>query len=138
MFEYKETQTSIAEWREKTFGPAQRGELVRATRLAIRANLEMAELLDAVSQGSFGVFIDRQKVIEECADVLIVLYGLAELCKQDLHEAVDDKMKINRKRKWYKLGNGTGYHIYEEDRNEKEPEQEAQTPNIDGIGREVE
>lgn len=138
---YKESQSSIAAWREKTFGPTNRGGITKATRLAIRANVEMAELLDVASQGSFGAFPNKDKIIQECADVLIVLYGLADLCELDLHKAVDEKMEINRKRKWYRLGDGTGYHVHEkEDRNEKEPEVESKLGHIhiDEVGREVE
>lgn len=49
----------------------------------------------------------------EAADVLIVLYCIADMKGFNLHEEVNKKISINRNRKWQARGNGTGYHIKE-------------------------
>lgn len=53
------------------------------------------------------------KIPVEAADVLIVLYGVAGMRGFDLHAEVDQKMAINRARKWAARGDGTGYHVKE-------------------------
>lgn len=63
----KETQQSISEWADRTFGPAQSN-----ARVAARANEELAELLRAVTSGN------RDKTAEEAADVMIVLFRVAQ------------------------------------------------------------
>ena len=54
---------------------------------------------------------DAHTIADECADVLIVLYGLCDLYNRDLHEAVDKKMAINRDREWFVDDTGAGQHI---------------------------
>lgn len=61
-----ETQASISQWAEETFGPVSSN-----FRVAARANEEMAELLRVISIG------DSKKVAEEAADVAIVISRLA-------------------------------------------------------------
>lgn len=100
----KEDQTTIEEWRSRTFGVTK-----DAGRLAARANVEMAELIEALSQG------DEKAAAFEVADVVIVLYGVAECLGIDLHDTIDDKMKINRERVWKVAGDGTGKHAREPD-----------------------
>lgn len=63
-----ETQASISTWAEQTFGPVSSN-----LRIAVRAAEEMAELLRAISTGQ-----SRDQIVEEAADVAIVLYRLAE------------------------------------------------------------
>lgn len=72
-----ETQASIEAWRRETFGPPS-----SAARMTARANEEMAELLREVTRED----PDNARILVECADVLIVLYGVAEL----LDVALDD------------------------------------------------
>lgn len=62
-----ETQQSITQWIEETFGVAS------DARILARANEEMAELLKGVASGE-----SPAKLAEECADVLIVLCPLAQ------------------------------------------------------------
>jgi NTP pyrophosphatase (non-canonical NTP hydrolase) len=95
-----ETQDSIEEWRRDTFGVPS-----TAARLAARANVEMAELLDELSAGR------NEAAAVECADVVIVLFGVAERLGVDLLAEVDKKMAINRDRKWTVAGDGTGKHV---------------------------
>lgn len=62
-----ENQASIEAWRAETFGKA-----TTAKALAVRMNKEVTELLDDL------VYDDHNpKALVECADVLIVAYGLA-------------------------------------------------------------
>lgn len=97
----KETQETIVAWQDSIFGkPAS------ALRSAVRLNIEMGELLEALVTNQ-----DAEKVAMECADVLIVLYGVADLIGADLNEAVDKKMAINRDREWYVDGTGHGQHL---------------------------
>lgn len=96
-----ENQKTIEEWRRATFGmPLSR------MRIAVRANEEMAELLRALSTDD-----NDPKAASEIADVVIVLYSVAELLGVDLHTEVDRKMAINRARRWSLDGTGHGYHV---------------------------
>ena len=69
-----ETPESITEWSDATFG----GD-VSPLACAVRANMEMAELLAAVTQNQ-----PVERIAEECADVCIVLWRLAKLLAADL------------------------------------------------------
>lgn len=98
-----ESQSSISTWATDTFGPVSSN-----ARVAARANEEMAELLRALTAD------DRSpKAGEEMADVLIVLYRLAERLGMDIHKEVDRKMAINRAREWKLDATGHGYHVRE-------------------------
>jgi NTP pyrophosphatase (non-canonical NTP hydrolase) len=57
-----ETQKKINQWGLETFGPC------TPIEIAIRANVEMAELLSAVSNGALG-----SEISEEAADVAVIL-----------------------------------------------------------------
>jgi NTP pyrophosphatase (non-canonical NTP hydrolase) len=100
-----EDQDSISQWSRETFGPA------TPTRAATRMNTEVAELLTLMSMPQSMAI--RLKIEEECADVLIVLYTVANCLGIDLHHTVDEKMSINRARKWKLDGSGCGQHIEE-------------------------
>ena len=91
-----ETQASISTWATKTFGKP--------------ANLELIvdRFLEEVKELQSGTLED---LTDECADCLIVLYQVAETAGFDLQDAVDEKMKINRARKWNTNGDGVGQHI---------------------------
>lgn len=101
-----ETTETISRWAEETFGPAGSN-----ARVAARANEEMAELLRKVTSAKDGE-VDAMTA-EECADVVIVLHRLAWRCGVDLYAAVNQKMEINRRRKWNLDGSGHGYHVRE-------------------------
>lgn len=100
----KENQATISRWADSTFGPA--GSNVG---VAARANREMAELIYklAVDDGD-------PAAIEECADVVIVLMRLADRNGRSLMQAIDEKMVVNRERKWKLDGNGNGQHVADE------------------------
>lgn len=95
----EETQYTVSQWAELTFGPA--GSILR---VAVRANEEMAELLHAISVE------DLVKAKEELADVIIVLSRVATRLNCDMIVEVDKKMRINRSREWKLDGTGHGYH----------------------------
>jgi NTP pyrophosphatase (non-canonical NTP hydrolase) len=97
----RESQQTIYQWVVETFGPG--GSNLRC---AARANEEMAELLACLSADEF-----HPKAAEECADIVIVLYRLAERLGVDLHAEVDRKMATNRARTWRLDGHGQGYHV---------------------------
>lgn len=101
-----ETQASISQWAEATFGPS--GSNARA---AARANREMSELLEHVTADD-----QHPEAAEEIADVVIVLYRVATCLGVDLHELIDRKMATNRARKWRLDGTGHGYHVKEDGR----------------------
>jgi NTP pyrophosphatase (non-canonical NTP hydrolase) len=106
-----ETQSTITAWITETFGePA--GKLSNPAgklSIAARANEEMAELIMALAIGE-----GSPKVIEECADIVILLYQLAERMGHDLHTAINAKMAVNRAREWT-VRNGIGYHERDRD-----------------------
>ena len=97
----REDQSSIALWAEQTFGkPTQ-------LRAATRMNEEVAELLAKLSNPS----ASNAKIIEEVADIQIVLYVLATRLHMDVQAEVEKKMKVNRSRKWALDGSGCGQHV---------------------------
>lgn len=94
-----ETQKSISAWCNATFG--------RAIPLVIarRAEVEITELIEAISSGKSG-----SAIVEEAADVAIILRRLCGEFGCDLDHAVDLKMAKNRSREWITDGNGDGRH----------------------------
>lgn len=100
----RETQRSISQWAEDTFGVAGSD-----ARVAARANEEMAELIRATTTDT-----PPARIAEEIADVVIVLYRLADRLGVDLHDEIDRKMAVNRQREWRRDGSGHGYHHTEE------------------------
>lgn len=101
-----ETQKTINEWASKTFG------YPTAERSILRMLDEVEELKDIKNVN--GPITDSfEEVSNECADILITLYQVANTFGFDLHGAVDSKMKINRARKWKMNGDGTGQHVEE-------------------------
>lgn len=99
-----ETQATISQWAEETFGPVSSN-----ARVAARANEEMAELLRALT-----VDDASPEVGPEIADVFIVLYRLADRMGFDAQKEVDRKMLTNHKRQWFRDGSGHRYHHIEE------------------------
>jgi len=104
-----ESQHTISQWANQTFGPVGSN-----ARVAARANEEMAELLRALT-----VDDASPKAAEEIADIFIVLYRLGERLGVNLHDEIDRKMKTNRLRKWNRDGSGHGYHVRDKWRDEE-------------------
>lgn len=96
----RENQASINRWIDETFGAAGTNFSV-----ASRANQEMAELLMALA-----IDDHHPKAVEEAADIVIVLFRLAEREGKDLMTEVTRKMAVNRRRRWH-VSNGHGQHI---------------------------
>lgn len=96
-----ETQKSISDWADQTFGRVHSN-----MPIAVRANQEMAELLKELALND-----DSNEAVEEIADIVIVLYRLAEYHHRNLGDAIDAKMAINRTRKWSLDAAGQGYHV---------------------------
>ncbi len=100
----RETQQSVSEWAETTFGPvADQSVLVK------RAMTEMEELLEAVEAA------DIAEIGKETADIAILLYRLLEMNGLSLEQEVTAKMAENRLRQWVGKGDGTGKHIPQSD-----------------------
>ena len=97
-----ETQATIEAWRAETFGGRP-----TPVNMTVRANEEMAGLIRAVTNPVTGC----KEIAAEAADVLIMLYGVAEMAGFSLHRAVNDKMAINRARRWRKGAPGRSQHI---------------------------
>lgn len=95
-----ETQQSVTEWAEATFGPVSDQKV-----LVTRAMTEMDELLEAVDKD------DTAEVGKETADIAILLWRLMELRGLNLEDEVTKKMQENRSRRWKPKGDGTGKHI---------------------------
>ncbi|MEQ8391596.1 MAG: DUF550 domain-containing protein [Roseitalea porphyridii] len=95
-----ETQRTMCDWAEKTFGPVQDPKA-----LLTRAMLEMDELGEAIDAH------DVTEIGKEAADVMILLYRLVDQFGLELDKEVRAKMAINRSRNWSSKGDGTGSHI---------------------------
>lgn len=93
-------QRSIAKWADEAFGPVK-----NPLSTISRANKEMSELL-MISHTS----INKEEMVEECADVVICLYRFVDLIGGNLDNAIENKMEKNKKRKWNKDGYGHGQH----------------------------
>lgn len=96
-----ESQRSISEWADATFGTS------TLPRIAIRASLEMHELIEAVAEN------DHVAMVEEAADVIIVLMRIFHYSDVDFMDVINRKMQKNRARKWTRDGAGSGQHIDE-------------------------
>ncbi len=95
-----ETQDTISEWAEATFGPSGTN-----AACAARANKEMSELLMCLTLNDHFSLTG-----EEVADVVICLSRLAGRMGFNIQDEVNKKMAINRARKW-DVENGFGQHV---------------------------
>lgn len=122
--DYPETQASIYEWGQATFGQPS------ALSIMSRFLVEVAELNDLLVRRS-EIFhrldvtgsraeVDRleaegrgveRKLREELADAEVVLRQVAEACRVDLEAELQAKMKVNRARKWERLPGGRFQHV---------------------------
>ncbi len=91
-----ETVQSVTEWADTTFGPA------TLERQVMRALEEIGELQQALRAG------DVQKIAIEAADACICLYRVIGTINP---KAIDEKMAINRARKWNVGPDGCAYHV---------------------------
>jgi hypothetical protein len=96
-----ETSATIAQWAEATFGPVD-----SLDRLLSRAQQELTELRETLARHG-----SPQEIAHEAADITIFLHRLVALVGHDLSTAVNDKMSINRQRRWQLSGDGVGQHV---------------------------
>jgi len=96
----KDSSKSINQWGRETFGDA---DSIKA--YALRAQEELAELIEAIENGETG-----KNIALEAADVTILLHRITGTLGRELYDAVDEKMAINRGRDWVPDGNGVGQH----------------------------
>ena len=78
-----ENQKTICEWASQVFGDK-----------ANNTNVYKEKLKEEVDE-----FLSSQNP-DELADIYIVIVQLANILNSDLQTLVNDKMKINRERKW--------------------------------------
>lgn len=95
----RETQRTIVEWARETFGEP--------------AKVAVLDKLEDEWEEMHIAYADEQKA-KEAADVYVVLVQYVNLLGYDLHDLVDAKMDINRKRKWDVRPGGVAQHIPEE------------------------
>ena len=69
-------------------------------------NEEMAELLSKCARNAGSC-----SILDECADVIIVLARLVDYYGSSISEIVNQKMAVNRQRRWVVDGNGHGHHV---------------------------
>lgn len=96
-----ETQQSITEWADTSFGVADREATYQ------RMMKEIREMLHAHAEERW------HGVAKELPDVYITLVRLATRLGIDLHAEVDAKMQINRARRWELDGMGGAQHVPE-------------------------
>lgn len=96
-----EDQETVSKWASDTFGKP------TIARAATRVLEELTEFLVDCAVGN------RDKLNVECADIQITLFNLADALGIDLEDEVDQKMTINRQRKWKLDGSGCGQHMEE-------------------------
>ncbi|WP_026942299.1 dATP/dGTP pyrophosphohydrolase domain-containing protein [Hellea balneolensis] len=95
-----ESSETIAQWGSETFGNA-----ASVKAYAIRAQEELAELIEAIESG------DTDKAIaSEAADITILLHRITGTLGLELYDAVDEKMAVNKRREWVPDGSGVGRH----------------------------
>ncbi len=97
---YKENQTTLNAWADDTFG-----KLTHIDPLMERFHDEVDELQTAVH------FDPPEKIVEEAADCVMMLYRIAGYYGLDIHEAIDKKMVVNREKEWVRDGFGNGKHV---------------------------
>ena len=102
-----ETQESITKWSRETFGDS------TPYAVAKRMQIEVGELVEALSFAETGEVPRILEALEECADVSIMLQQIAELLDipTKLYEAVNTKMEINRERRWQEVLPGVYQHV---------------------------
>lgn len=99
-----ETQQSITQWADETFGKTENSTAGRRRGLArlVEEIKEFLELCNGMPETINDEYYEALKL--EIADIIIVGSRL-------VGDAVDRKMFINRQRKWRRDGTGHGYHI---------------------------
>lgn len=99
------TQREITQWGNDTFG------FTKVRSVGTRMNKEVAELLTALEYWEVtGSITNLEAAREECADVGIMLFQVADKLGLDLLEGMNRKMDVNEKRVWRKTKTGDHQH----------------------------
>ena len=111
------TQSGISQWAEKTFGTPD-----NPFSLVDRANREFTELWELTHYTNHydnetynslrdPEAVSKADVLEEIADVVVILSQVAHLLGGDLQDEIAKKMIKNVNRKWVITANGQGQHV---------------------------
>lgn len=105
----QETQETITEWAETTFGPN------HPAVIASRMSVEVAELVSGLSTVAHLPVEDidpetLQALHLEIGDVEVMLRQVAEKLQVDIDTVVDYKMSVNRNRNWGRTASGHFQH----------------------------
>lgn len=111
-----ETIKSIADWNEQTFPDAtfddQRQKFYEEMgEYNNTDHKDISELADMFIVACGAIRFDLLEAMFELGTVCYFANKNHEMRLKELRKAVNDKMEINRKRKWGKTDNGTYHHI---------------------------
>jgi len=101
----RESQESILDWSRKTFGDCSPLELAKRMKLEVD---ELVLKLKPTGLTNFNLPKQLEALGREVADVEIMLREIAELLAIDIQTVVDEKMAINRERRWAPTTTPTG------------------------------
>lgn len=98
-------QDEIAGWSQEAFGSG-------ILQVSLKLSQEHDELQDAVARGwtEFSTSAVAGDVAKESADVLFMLFQLADAFEFDLLEETRKKFEVNKRRSWVKQPDGTYQH----------------------------
>ena len=102
-----ETQRTISDWATNTFG------YPKSIKIVVDRMIKEVNELEELSNINYTNELMLDDMVDECADIYIVLCQVMNTIGYDLHSCVDHKMEINRARKWKLNQDGTGQHIKE-------------------------
>ena len=102
-----ETQRTISDWATNTFG------YPKSIKIVVDRMIKEVNELEELSNINYTNELMLDDMVDECADIYIVLCQVMNTIGYDLHSCVDHKMEINRARKWKLNEDGTGQHIKE-------------------------
>lgn len=126
-----ETQETIGKWATENFGrPTPLAvlrrscdELLEALEVCVINNLATRTMFSAMRMGlehldKYALPDDKlhkltPEIAKELADSMVVNYHAATVMNVDIHDFIDRKMDVNRRRKWKRNADGTGQHIDE-------------------------
>lgn len=100
-----ETQQTISDWATNTFG------YPKSIKIVVDRMIKEVNELEELSNINYTNELMLDDMVDECADIYIVLCQVMNTIGYDLHSCVDHKMQINRARKWKLNDDGTGQHI---------------------------
>jgi NTP pyrophosphatase (non-canonical NTP hydrolase) len=90
-------QDSIWKWANETFPDR------KDSAMFLKIYQEVSELIDAED--------DPEKVGDECADLIIMIFDYAKRKNVNIGSAINKKMEINKRRSWTKTAMGNYQHV---------------------------